>query len=60
MTEEKQSSEFGFGITTLEEAEGKQRELIAKTNGVFAEIGHCGDDQLACGVCDECAKEIGG
>ena len=33
-------------------------ELIAETNGFFAEVGHCGEDGLACGVCDECEEEI--
>ena len=43
----------------LTELEAKQRELIAETNGFFAEVGHCGEDGLACGVCDECEEEIG-
>ena len=59
MTQEQQASEFGFGIKSLEEAEARQRELIAETNGAFAEVGHCGDDGLACGVCDECEEASG-
>ena len=43
-------------LEDLLELEAKQHELIAKTNGVYAEVGHCGDDGLACGVCDECEE----
>ena len=54
-----ESRELAVAIKEMGEAAAKQRDLIAKTNGVFAEVGHCGEDGLACGVCDECEEEIG-
>ena len=51
-----EKQDFGYGIKNREEAEERQKDLIIETNGAFAEIGHCGEDQLACGVCTECEE----
>ena len=35
-----------------------QRRLLIEDGSALAEIGHCGDDDLPCAVCDECVDDL--
>ena len=47
---------LGYGLTTIQEAEERQLELIAG-GAVLSDIGDCGKYQLPCGVCTECEEQ---
>ena len=34
----------------------KARDTLAARGSIFAAEGHCGDDTLPCGVCDDCIE----
>ena len=40
---------------THEDQISLQKKLI-QYGSVLANVGHCGEDQLPCGVCDECLR----
>ena len=33
------------------------RQQLLATGSVLASVGHCGDDNLPCGVCEECVTQ---
>ena len=35
----------------------RRRAILASTGSTFSALGQCGQDQLPCGACDECAEQ---